>query len=256
VEDYEAVEKVYFNVLIKSVKVRGREVLADDNKVAYDPRVPRLTSLYGAWNLYWLLEKCVDPEYGDVTDPKEGAWFRFRRKEDGGKWEREILPYQKKHYDDPFGRAIGGNDEEVQQILSKMIDMEKVWTTPSDDYIKKARKAAAALEDLFEQKLKMEDQKEAELSANAKIADEAEPLTKAKAEKVVETVSKAEMKAAAKAAPPHGAPECYGDSETIYGGFPTEEAAEEADLSPLQAKQLRKCQGCAYEMDCARAAKS
>jgi hypothetical protein len=268
VEDYEASLKTYFNVFVKKVIVDGKEVIKDDNGVEYNPKVPRVLGVYGDYTLTWLIEKICDPDLGDVTDPFEGYWFKWSR-ETVGKWDRGIVPYSKKQMQDEFGTALGDSKEETEEILSKLHDMDKIWPKPSDDYIKKARKAAAAYEDMFSEKLKLEEAKENSLGANAGAGEEAESLDKPEPEiasspddvqDTVDTTAKeveedpkpeAVKEEAAAVNTPNGSPACFGNKDKLFAGFATEEEAEDAGLEGEKLSQLENCQICVYETDCA-----
>jgi hypothetical protein len=274
-EKWEAQTKFYTDVLVKSVKIKKGnnfvEVLKDEKNVPYNPKVPRVLGTYGDFNLQWLLEKTVDPEIGDITSPTEGYWVKFTRKEAGGKWERTVLPYSKAQVQSDFGMAIGSSEEEIAEIVAQIHDLDKIWKAPDDALVKRCNKAAAALEDMFKDMLSKEEkrerelapdkQREREMGANADSDSETPSLTTRQGEAAkTAKAPKAEAPAKAPAAEapkkpagkvPNGAPDCFADSAALYAGHESEDAAEDAELTDAQKKQLAKCRECVFETDCA-----
>jgi len=262
-EDYEFAEKVCFNVLVKSVKIKGKVVEKDKNGVPYDPSVVRVMTSYGQHNYFWVLERIVDPEMGDVTDPKTGYWFKFKREQKDKKLSRDVIPYHAKDFKAEFGTAIADSEEGIEKLLGEMVDFNKIWTKPSDEYVKKARDVAHKLDLYLEKRLAeldahaeandstpVEKDRAAEMAPKGEEAETAEKLTPKKAKKIDEEEPVA-AKPTPKKSAPAGAPECFGDKDSLYAGFNSEEEAEDADLDKAQTVQLKKCRLCPHEVTCA-----
>lgn len=250
VTDQEMAIKLYFNVLVKSIKVRGKTVTYDAyNKKDYDFTKPMVLSMYGDFTYFWLLERLVDAELGDVTDPKDGYWYKFVRARDGSKWDREVVPYNREAYNTPFGTAIAKTDDGINEILSQMTDFTKIFKAPDDSYLVKARKAADACEKMFAERLKAEEARERDLSGTHEVVKSSEPLTTEKIPFEPDVVTEKEVKAAAVAAP-SGAPSCFGDKTKLYAGYPSEDEAEKATLNADQTAQFSKCMSCPFELIC------
>lgn len=247
--DFEYTTKFYAHVLVKSIKVKGVEIKQDPfNKKDYDFEKPFILSMYGEHNFYWLLERLVDADLGDITDPLEGTWFKFIRKENGGKWERSPIPYQRSHFETPFGTAIANSQEKVDALLASMQDMDKIFKPRGDDYLPKAKKAAEALDKLLSSKLAIQQATEASMNQNA--GEKIEELTPAKAApEEVKTAPAPKLSRALDA--PSGSPACFGDSTQLYAGFASEDEALDAELNEAQKKLLHNCQICPYETECA-----
>lgn len=241
VDEFEKVTYTNCNVLIKKIVVDGKVVVKDDDGVAYDPTTPRIFRAWGDFNFYWLLEKCVDEDFGDITDPEEGFDVKFIRKESGGKIERNVLPRS---------NSLGENAEQTAAIVAKLVDFDKVWRTPDDDYVKRAKEVAGVLEDVLKAKLEVEE-------ANDNMKSEApareQEISKHAEEKAEEKkAKKEEAKAGTEdTSIPFGAPECFGKPDKLYAGHESEDAAEEANLEGEAATQFEKCQDCIHESSCA-----
>lgn len=134
VSDFEMVTTSYLNVL----------VLKDPTNPSIPRNEPRLLRDYGT-NLKWLLENILNEEVGErLIDPYNGHSVTFTREKYKGKFRRDISLSP---------TAIGANQEEIQNILSKMHNCDKIWPSPDDQSMQNFYKAVAAVKDIIENKI-------------------------------------------------------------------------------------------------------
>lgn len=194
VEDLEGVQRAYLNVLV-----------LDDDEV--DPDSPKIMG-GSDFNLYWLIEKILDPEVGDITDPDEGHSITFARKRNKGPFERTISLKP---------TPIASTDEKKKEILDNIKNLDKIFPEPDSDKIKKVKDAAKQLKAIL--KSRYEDLKKSSSKSASEVAGqvekesikkEADTETKKEPEKVKEPEKRSEEKAKPEVDKPQGAPECFG----------------------------------------------
>ena len=167
ISDWKNVGRSFMNVLVLTDK-------------KYDPTIPHI--LGGSdYNFYWLLENVLNPEVGDITDPKTGSTVEFKRKTHKGAFERIVARLQ---------TPIADSTEKIDAILKMCSDLSKIWRTPDDEYYKMAIQSATNLKQLIESRL-------LSLGDNGNVGQDT-------------TGKKTETKAADK---PKGAPDCFGTKE-------------------------------------------
>ena len=233
-EEFEATAKTWMNVLP-----------LNDEKC--DAATPHLLGVNGNFTYFWLLEQLTDPDIGDITDPHRGSNVTFKRKLKTIKWERTIAR---------GATRIAETDEQIQDVLGKMYNLDKVFRAPDDEYLKKCRIAAQAIDKELERRF---------LSpagggkGGAGAAPKSGPL------KVVEMENdrptglseKKTLQDVVKPAPtlsvPKGAPECFGKANMFYCGLPESERDDYDMVSNpkgIDLKQYKDCTKCPYEFKC------
>lgn len=87
----------------------------------------------GDFTLTWLIERIIDPDNGDVTDPRGGHSVEFKRRRKGGPFDRNIVIKPS---------PIADTEAGVVQLLSELYNLDKIWKHPDDAYVHLANEAA------------------------------------------------------------------------------------------------------------------
>jgi len=117
-------------------------VLIKDNP-KYDPKQPYILRA-GDYNLYWLVQQIMDVNVGDITDPVNGHDVIFTRKSFKGAFDRTIVLAPS---------PIASTNEEIEQILNKIFDLDKIWRPGDDEYYKKSVICANIIEKVINERL-------------------------------------------------------------------------------------------------------
>jgi hypothetical protein len=136
IDDWVKSAKAYFNALVLQVP-------ADPTLPIVQSELPHILRTQ-EYTLFWLLEKLLDRNYNHIIDPINGHDMNFHRKKQGGKVERDILLKP---------RSIGSSPEAIKKIQDACYDLQKIWRTPDENFIKEVGKSADALELLLKSKI-------------------------------------------------------------------------------------------------------
>lgn len=101
----------------------------------------------GDYTLIWLIEKILDPDAGDVTDPKDGHDVIFKRKKFNGQIDRSIALRP---------RPIAATNEVIQDKLNNIPNLDKIWRTPDDNFRKYVAECAILVENAIKLSLNTE----------------------------------------------------------------------------------------------------
>jgi len=202
ISDWSASGRSYFNALIY-------------NEKDYDSSLPYVLGS-SDYTFYWLLEKIIDPEIGDITDPANGHNITFKRKVFKGAFERTISLKP---------TPIADSEDEIKEILDKCYDLSKIWKNPDDEFIKfvtdTANKTETAIKDRI---LVLGNKSDSPPNDNSEKTEEKEKQTESNSTSESSNIKNTKVENA-----PKGAPECFGidwDSD------------------------LQKCQVCPHEFLC------
>lgn len=229
-DDFDAVGKGYLNVLIK-----------DNDK--YNGKLPYILNT-SDFTVYWLYEKLLDKEIGDITDPNDGANVTFTRKVKNGAFDRTVSRKSS---------PIADSDDEIKAILDGMYNIQKIYRPADDEYVNAVSAVALELRNIIEERILKLDE-----GGTTGVKDETVTDTKRAKEKLKDTkdeppkeskreepksgkkTSTEASDAAEPAAPkgngktinvPKGAPQCFGVEHDT---------------------KAKKCLACAQEFDCER----
>lgn len=210
VSDWASSTRSYMNALI-----------VEDPTQKIDPRVPHIIG-QGEGNLYWVYEKMADPDIGDVTDPNKGFNIAYKRTEFNGKFDRTVLPKQ---------QPIAPTPAEVEVILGKMTDLDKIWRKPDDVFLKKLQDVTQKLQVVIESRLLTLVNQPPPPQAGTNPLDPEKPATPPPV-------------IPAAAAPPSNrpanSPACFSDAKVFYKNEET--GADDPDK--------QKCVSCAFDFHC------
>ena len=181
VDNWMAAPSSYFNVLVKG----DREY--DENTV-YLMRSSEYT-------YYWLLEQIINPDVGDITDPKTGSKVTFKRKSYKGAFDRIIARQSV---------PIAESDEAINKILESTYNLQEIWKVPDTIYINTAIEFAKSLEN--EIKRRLQEIESSEYVVKEDDVPDTPPLSETDQSQPVENNT---TKSTDIVVPP-GAPECYG----------------------------------------------
>lgn len=104
IKGYVAQERAVHNVLV-----------LDNPKIPPNQPVVLVSSPYNYW---WLLEQILNPDVGDITNINDNHSVIFKRVQRAGKMERSIALK---------GRPIANTQAEIDDIISKCVDFNKLW---------------------------------------------------------------------------------------------------------------------------------
>jgi hypothetical protein len=94
--------------------------------------------------LKWFSDAWADPEYQTICDAYDGRDIIVNRKKYNG--ALEIKP--------AFSSStIGDTNEEIESILSKMVNLDKIWGPPNDNDYAEIQKGADTLREVIENKI-------------------------------------------------------------------------------------------------------
>lgn len=137
-QDWESRGRSYTNALI----------LEDTyNPSGVNPFVPKILGIngYTKFDLEWLVGLALNPDFGDVTDPYNGRDIIYQRKKKDGAWDKQVIPRV---------RPIAETPEKVLEILSKMANLDKIFSRePKDEDFQNIVRASELLNRLLEEKL-------------------------------------------------------------------------------------------------------
>lgn len=177
IKDWVANGRAYFNVLVFSDKANASAVNTNEAQILG-------TSEH---TLYWLFERLLDPEVGDITDLEKGHNVTVKRKTVGGAFERQISLKPTPVADSP---------EKIEEVKKSIYNLSKIWKAPDDNTLNKIKETASQLI----------------LALDRKVSE----INKVKTpENLVETPTILNRSA------PAGAPECFGDASTYGEDSPT-----------------------------------
>lgn len=222
VSDWVANSRSYMNALI----------LEDPTQKNIDPKTPHIVG-QGEGNLYWVFSKITDPDIGDICDPFTGFNVAYHRTEFNGKFERTVLPK---------ARPIANTKEEVESILGKISDLDKIWRRPDDVFLKKIQDVTEKLKVVIDQRLVTlssqpdAGQKESQSAMNQNLNNTPAPST---------TSASPAPSAAPKSNKPANSPDCFADAKVFYKN----EATGEDDHSK------QKCVSCPFDFHCGESIK-
>lgn len=186
--------------------VRVTDEHGNDMKHDYKTDEPTIVP-FSEFNHDWMLNQFINPEVGDITDPKAGHSITKYRATPGGKFEKTISLKP---------TPLGDTDEMTTKLLSEQYDLDEIWKSPDDNYLKKLKGCAAAIKDVIENRLMTlasdaTDTAKSATDTGTKTAEKLNPNDSAKAaEGAIDTTSKP-----ADGRPPNS-PDCFGDKEVWY----------------------------------------
>lgn len=225
IEDFESKGSTYFNVLIlDGVDSDGKQC---------NPKIPYLLNC-GEYNYWWLLDQISNVDVGDITDPMTGASVIFRRKKKNGPLDRIIAR---------TSSPIASTEEGVQEILSQMFDMNKIWKEPDDEYLQKILMTAKALKIQFQETIERLSGTPVTEAVNAPKLDDSEPE---EAEAEVQAEPEEKPKATPKPEPKKEEAKAAPKSDKVNG------FAKPANAKSCfgQHKDCDTCLECEDELEC------
>lgn len=98
----------------------------------------------GEFNLFWLMENILNDDVGDITDPRTGSNVTFKRKKEGGAFDRIV---GRKSY------PISESEDELKQLVESCTNLEQVWKKPDDKMQESAKEAADLLKKHIEHRM-------------------------------------------------------------------------------------------------------
>ena len=203
------------------------------------------------WDLDFLVECILNPEKGDPIDLMEGHKVEYKRKTNGGAFERTMLikptPLA---YTFEDGKFIP-DEEKMQKILDDRIDLSKIYRKPDDAYRNNIVKdVAEKLTAYFaDKKALLEDNLDENALGIPNVEVEAKVPTPDNTKEVVVTAEESR---------PAGSPACFGNKDKFYGGYSSfSEAKMDKDNWTAESKeQINECVGCLFDTDCKAKVKS
>lgn len=208
-KDYQASGKGYVRARIVDAKPDDNGPFSSDEVV-----ILGLTE----YSLLWIIQKYMDPDFGDFLDPHRCATLKFHREKANSKWERDILGN--------YG-PLAPTEEGIQALVqaAEAIDLYKVWTFPKDEImevqVQDARLLATQVRKLQGVLRRQEQEGAVDHGVDRKVHDDA-----AVAERVMQaTVSKLQ------GFRPAGSPTCFADPAVF------------SEISD-------KCLVCSYSVEC------
>jgi hypothetical protein len=221
----------------------GKEVRTKETEAYLMVRKP--------WDLDFLVEALLNPEKGDPIDIYKGHKVEYKRKKEGGAFERTMLikptPVAYTFIDGEFVP----DEEKIKAILDDRLDLTKIYRTPDDEYVNKVVNVVAdKLKDYFDDKRELlKDNQSEEASTIPKVEDEPAAPTKENTK---------EVEVSPEEATPSGAPDCYGDSDKFYSGYSSfsEAKMDKENWTPEAKSQINECVGCLFDTDCKAKVKS
>ena len=176
VEKYEKKYGIDTEKMESSLQTKYNVLVLNDDDV--NPDEPVIMNMSGDYNLEWYLENCFeeDPETGektfiDLTDPKENYPILYHRKKDAGKLERVVAKKPS---------PISKDEDEVEEIMGKTYDLDKIWGEPDDDYNKIMKKACTALSRSVEERMVGLDPSNTDFDDDEEDEDDVEEIKKKK----------------------------------------------------------------------------
>lgn len=225
VDTYGAAAKTYFNVLVLSDPSYSKR---QDGK-ALDTKAVHLMGTTETM-LYWLAEQFLSPEAGEIVlDPIKGHNLLLQREKDGGKFKRNFALRP---------TPIADTDAEIQNILDKRIDPDKIWKSPDDVYLNKTRECASMVRDALENLILLGGSVATKAPAEAPIPKTASNTTANTSVEAPKSEASTSAQAVSKPAAnkPANSPDCYGVKDEYN-------------------ESSSKCQVCVFEIQCAGALK-
>lgn len=186
-QDWQASSRSYLTALI----------ISDPTQPQIDPKVPHIAG-QPEGNLYWVFKMIQDPDVGDICDPYAGFNVAYNREEHNGKFNRVVLPR---------ASAIAPTKEEVEAILAKAPDLDKIWRKPDDVFLKKLQDVSQKLRVVIENRFLT-------LSNQPVLAPN--PDTSAPVESTAGAPVTPPLAPQAKSNKPASAPDCFGDASAFY----------------------------------------
>jgi hypothetical protein len=117
--------------------------------------------------LQWFVDIWDEEGGPTICDPYDGRDINIHRKKFNGAFE--VNPAFS-------SSAIADDTEEVDQILSKVVDLDKIWGAPNDNDMAEIKKGAEALREVIENKiLAASNGDESEPAADPDVADTSMP---------------------------------------------------------------------------------
>lgn len=172
IKEWVAKGRSYFNVLVLSDKANSSAVNL------YTPQILGTSE----HTLYWLYERILDPEVGDITDLEKGHSVTIRRKTAGGAFERQISLKP---------TPVADSLEKIAEIKKNIYNLSDIWKSPDDNTVNKIKEIASQLM----------------LTMDRKISE----INKVRVpENLVETPTILNRSV------PTGAPECFGDVNSYH----------------------------------------
>jgi len=173
----------------------------------YDKTLPYIMRS-SDYTLYWLLEKVLDPEVGDITDPQNGHDITYKRKSKNGPFDRTITLAPSPIHSDP---------DIAKSILESIYDLDKIFHKPDDNLIKQMQETVQVMEQVINDRILElgntsgntgELKPSKEVKEENKAAESTETKVDASTDGKEET--KTEDKSNGSTDKPAGAPDCFG----------------------------------------------
>jgi hypothetical protein len=130
IKNWVKIGRTYFNVLFRDSK-------------EFDSKIPYILRC-SDYNFFWMLEKLMDPQFGNIVDINNGHDILFKRKTRKGPLDRTIVLKSSPLLEDP---------EEGAKILEACTDLTTIWRAPDEKYQKLVTDTAITLERTIKERL-------------------------------------------------------------------------------------------------------
>lgn len=191
---------------------------------------------------YWLLEQIVNPDVGDITDPRTGSNVTFKRKSHKGSFERTI------------GRlsvGIAPTEEGIKAILDSAYNLQEIWRTPDTAYVNTVITCAEALNAELTRRIQMLENSEFGNGGNSTPPSQTStpPSTPSQPTPPVEDKKPVDPPSQTSTPPPQSAPPPTPSVETKATDVPA--GAPECYGKEFD-ENARKCMLCSHEFSCSK----
>jgi len=123
----------FMNALVRSTTNTNVE------KYPIDPTLPIIFETQQT-TLDWVYSKCMDPDFGNITDPFTGRDVKITRVQKGEKisYDREVVPVQTPLFED---------EQMIHNALANMYNLSEIYKYPDDRIYGRIMQSARLLED-------------------------------------------------------------------------------------------------------------
>lgn len=119
-------------------------VLSDSLDSTISKILPVMLQFSDDFQYKWLINQCLNPQVGNITDLKTGAPVEFTRDRPDGKINRSIAR---------MSCPIAATDEEIKVILDAAYDFSKMYRDPDAKYVTMMEKCVASVKRAIEEKI-------------------------------------------------------------------------------------------------------